>query len=214
MIKCFLITLAFFPSIMFYSQVGIGTNSPKETLHVKGSLKLEHNSQGNGNVLRVYKDGSTAWKSTFKKQPVFGILTANGYAGTLLDTSKKYVKAYISLPPGKWIVKSNILIPVQGRFSSPNTAWVKSYFSDSSTSSAETIDYIPNSAAYVSGSVRGLPNEYGMLVGNVLIENRSTTNKNYYYWAFIEGIPTTSINVAGFADAVYGENKIYAIPFE
>lgn len=102
----------------------------------------------------------------------------------------------------------------KGWFNAPNTAWVKSYFSDDNTTGAYTADYIPNSAMVISGSLRDQINLYSTLQGSVLIYNKTNADKTYYYWATMEGFPDNTIKVPGFADGSYGENIIFAIPFE
>lgn len=215
MIKKILVFSCFSCSLLSsfaHSQVGMGTTTPEETLHIKGTLRLENPSQGTGKLLQVFDNGSMKW-SVSTPSPIIGYIETNDGIDTFF-TTPRYIKGRIDLPPGKWIVKMSQLISASFRGDSTAGAVAETYFTDSSTLSTPTSDYIPNSATVMSGTCKG-PNIYGMLIGNVLLNNISGNTKSYYLWGTLSPVGTgSSHTVLNFAASWWGENRIYAVPFE
>lgn len=211
--------LVFAPIAMLYSQsgkVGIGTSSPQETLHVKGSLRLENPSQGEGKILRVYDSGAMKWANAVPL-PVYGSFEIqDGYSVKTIDTNS-YFKSSITLSPGKWIVKLSFLLTLKDLGASTSEGYVvETYLSDSSTSSTRTNDYVAGSSTIMGGTAY-TPSVYNLLQGSVLIENKGTVSKTYYLWGKAVKYPTTSttsVALDRLASNIWSENRIYAIPIE
>ncbi|MDC8101794.1 hypothetical protein [Chryseobacterium rhizosphaerae] len=210
--KSAMISGSLFICLFVNAQVGIGLNSPQETLHVKGTLRLENPSEGIGKVLQVFNNGSMKW-SVSTASPLLGTIETNNGINTFF-TTPRYLNGRIDLPPGKWIVKMSQLISAAFTGDSTAGAVAETYFTDSNMSSSPTSDYLPNSATIMSGSCKG-SNLYGMLVGNILLNNQTNNLKSYYLWGTLTPVGTGgSHSVYGFSASYWGENRIYAVPFE
>ncbi len=211
--------MAFVSSALLFSQsgkVGIGTTAPQTTLHVKGSLRLEHPSQGKGKILRVYDTGAMKWANAVPL-PVYGSFEVqDGYTVKTI-TNDTYFKSFITLSPGKWIVKLSFLLTVRDLGGSTDEGYVvETYLADSNTSSTPTTDYVEGSSTMMGGTAY-TPSIYNLLQGSVLIENKDNIAKTYYLWGKAIKYPTTStstVSLDRLASNIWSENRIYAIPIE
>ena len=201
----------------YTGKVGINTNNPQETLHIKSSLRLEHQSQGLAKILRVYQDGSMKWGTTVPN-PITGKFDVGlGYTQPADLPNNQYYNASITLTPGKWIVKLSLLISTLNYSGNANEGYLsETYFADTNTNgSSPTTDYMAGSSTLISGTLN-TPSRYGMVVGSVLIENTAATPKTYYLHGktvkYAVGTPTVSFD--RFTSNYWAENRIYAIPFE
>lgn len=89
--------------------------------------------------------------------------------------------------------------------------FMRSSFKDSPYASSLSND-IASSVKLVSGFISRY-GYYGMLTGSIILHNRTTTNKTYYYTAgstIVTGT-YTAMNFDNFAAASWSENIIYAI---
>ena len=142
-------------------------------------------------------------------------------------------KAYIKLPPGKWIVTVNLLLQANNDLSKTNLnpwAWLRFSFNEANTiADAKTL--IPNisTATYFSGAKlvsgvfmkgpSGLPGyieigiAYSMLNGQVVINNSSTIDKYYglVYMSSDYNIVNSNFKFMSIASSYNGENQISAI---
>lgn len=203
--------------------VGIGTESPQETLHVKGTLRLDHPSKGNGYLLQVFDQGSMKWSPLIPNSVVGSIGSVNGYSGDVPNNT--YMNGYITLSPGTWLVKVSLLIPTDYNANATNNPdsslryndiviKVITYFSDSQTVSTKTNDYLQESASSISGSLV-TPSMYGMVEGYALLHNGTTANKTYYLWgkSVRNAVTSNPNNLPLFRlSGIWGENRIFAYP--
>ena len=131
-----------------------------------------------------------------------------------------YTGSYITLPPGRWIVNVMMLFTVENPSETRNyNIWLRSTFQDD-TSTATLMGgrykYSADLAAtgvYVSGQMSPAQVS-GIVSGAVIINNTSTTNKNYYYvggFTTITGPYTPSKIIPIFGNNSYRENIMYAI---
>ena len=226
MMKIIFLISSFLFSSVLYSQtgkVGIGTNDPQSELHIKGSLRLDHPSKGNGYLLQVFDNGSMKWSPLIPNAVMGSIGNATGYSGDI--PTNTYLNGNITLSPGKWLVKASLLIPTDYNANATNNTSsslryddivirVSSYFTDSNTNANATSDYIPGGATKITGSLI-TPSMYGMVEGYALLENASTQNKTYYLWGKSDRTAVTSDpNILPLfkLSAFWGENRIYAYP--
>lgn len=197
--------------------VGINTKTPQETLHIKSSMRLEHPSQGKAKILRVYKDGSMKWGTTVPNPITGSFVVGLGYTQAADLHNNQYYNAFITLTPGKWIVKLSLLISTLDYSDNANEGYLsETYFADTDTNgSSPTTDYMAGSSTLISGTLN-TPSRYGMVMGSVLIENTAATPKTYYLHGktvkYAVGTPTVSFD--RFTSNYWAENRIYAIPFE
>lgn len=204
--------------------VGIGTKTPQANLHVKGSLRLDHPSEGNGYILQVFDQGSMKWSPLIPNSVKGTIGSPTGYDGDIPNNT--YLNGMVTVSPGKWLVKVSLLIPTDynaNAVSNPAAAMrysdlvikVTTYFTDSSSSATPTTDYITGSAKKITGSLI-TPTMYGMVEGYALLENKTSINKTYYLWGksdrrAVTTSPATILPLYHIA-GTWGENRIYAYP--
>lgn len=223
-----LFSLLFFPILGFAQQssggVGIGNKNPQTTLHVTGSLRLDHPSEGNGYILQVFDQGSMKWSPLIPNSVKGKIGSPNGYSGDI--PTNTYLNGTITVSPGKWLVKVSLLIPTDNNANAvdnPAAAMryndlvikVTTYFTDSNSDATPTTDYITGSAKKITGSLI-TPTMYGMVEGYALLENKTTANKTYYLWGksdrrAVTTSPDTILPLFKIA-GTWGENRIYAYP--
>lgn len=203
--------------------VGIGTTNPQKDLHIKGSLRLDNPSKGNGYLLQVFDQGSMKWSPLIPNAVTGTIGSLNGYSGDVPNDS--YMNGKVTLAPGKWLVKISLLIPTDNTAnatSNPDSSLiyndiiikVATYFSDSQTVSTKTNDYIAGSASSITGFLV-TPSMYGLVEGYALLNNSTNASKTYYLWGKSERRAVTSdpyILPLYKLSAFWGENLIYAYP--
>ena len=208
-----LILLMSCASVALYAQtgkVGINTPTPTANLHVKGTLRLEHPYQGSGRVLISDANGGGNWESlSALKNFITGDLN-NGTA--IVPTSTpQYSGVKITLPTGYYLVTVNLLLEGNDFIANGEGIWVRSSWSDSTTSGNLTTDVPPNTADKISGGIVG-PSNFGMLQGNMLLNNTGTTPKTYYLWVSQQQINTTkTLRKFGLTNNSVSENSVYAI---
>lgn len=223
----YLLPLLILPSLIFAQSgskgVGIGTNNPQANLHVKGSLRLDHPSEGNGYILQVFNEGSMKWSPLIPNSVTGNLGNTNGYDGDIPNNT--FLNGTITISPGKWLVKVSLLIPTDYNASAINNPAsslryndlvikVTTYFTDSNTNANPTLDYIPGGARKITGTLV-TPSMYGMVEGYALLENKTTSNKTYYLWGKSDRRAVMSNPDASplyKISAFWGENRIYAYP--
>lgn len=196
-----------------YSQIGIGTVTPEAMLHVKGDTRLEHSSSGSDKILKVNQDGEVRWARPFMLEIIGTTLPVTGLNISEINTPR-YTNLSITLPRGRYIVKGIFLLNASNTLTTKEAIWVTCYLSDSSTSSAFTTDVIPLSANQMSGGLIG-PAIYNILEGSIAIENNTSAPKTYYLWASKTNHGTSHTRyIVNFGSSNWGENVLYAVPFD
>ncbi|WP_326982857.1 hypothetical protein VUJ46_22335 [Chryseobacterium sp. MYb264] len=103
------------------------------------------------------------------------------------------------------VIGTSSVIPSNGY------AWLQTTFTESPTSNTHSPDI--KGSWYASGAVMPSQGVYNMLTGAMVIENKSSSPKTYYYRARV----ATSTNIpAGtkankFGGSAWGENNIIAV---
>ncbi len=168
-------------------------------------------------------------------------LSNNGYAGIILgnEASEHYVLdaqvpgaectgAWITLPPGKWVVHLVEVIhiaedSVGGK--SPCYIWVRATLGDglctqgtkvANIASVMTADRI--AGGLISGAI-GNNWQFGLVTGSIVVHNNGVTNKTYSVWAHIQPSCVLGNDGSGANDGLldfmgpsWGETQFYAIP--
>ena len=66
----------------------------------------------------------------------------------------------------------------------------------------------------MSGGIIG-PAIYNILDGSIAIENSTMAPKTYYLWAFKKNYGNSNSSyIVNFGSAAWGENILYAVPFD
>lgn len=195
------------------AQVGIGTTTPGAMLHVKGGVRLEHSSSGNEKILKVNQQGEVRWARPFLLEIINTTLPSTGL-NIVEQNVPKYTNLKITLPRGRFIVKGIFLLNASPNLNNMQSSWVTAYLSDSATSADYSTDVIPQSANQMSGGIIG-PAIYNILEGSIAIENSTMAPKTYYLWAFKKNYGNSNSSlISNFASSAWGENILYAVPFD
>lgn len=178
--------------------LGIGTTSPSASIHIKtngtadnpvSGFRLEDTSQAEDYVLTTDANGLLSWALHAPKEAVQG---TRGSGSTTVSISAGQNKLYginanVTLPPGRWLVTSILFMSTAT--GTDRTFVMNSTFSDTSLSGSKT-GYLANVKSsdiegpyIISGTSLVPSNSFygGMLTGSVVINNRSSVNKTYYY---------------------------------
>jgi len=192
----------FASNLLVNGNVGIGTNTPAAKLHVAGTVRIADGTQGANKVLTSDASGNATWVTNTGITPA---VTANlsSTAYNLTNAAGQYTGSYLTLPPGKWSVQINILLP-----SDASSLWVRSGFSSSSSSYISSGDVI--GASLASGYKAA--NAFGMLIGTIIINNTSGSNKTYYYWSQNLVVYSGSLSLSNFGTSLWMEDQIIAYP--
>ncbi len=195
------------------AQVGIGTTTPSAMLHVKGGVRLEHSSSGNDKILKVNQQGEVRWARPFLLEIINTTLPQAGL-NIVEQNVAKYTNLKITLPRGRYIVKGIFLLNASPNLNNMQSTWVTAYLSDSATNSDYSTDVIPQSANQMSGGIIG-PAIYNILEGSIAIENTTMAPKTYYLWAFKKNYGNSNTSyIVNFGSSDWGENILYAVPFD
>lgn len=153
--------------------VGIGTTSPTRKLEVVSttspSLRINDGSQQAGYYLISDANGNGSWKS------LTASITANfplsGYSGAVNSTG--YSGVSITLPPGQWLILTNMLLKATNQPSGGNGAWVRLQWSRTQGSSNTSgISGSLNSGIFVA--------PFGLATGSSIINNSASSNTTFY----------------------------------
>lgn len=129
-----------------------------------------------------------------------------GYTGTSEELQP--TGTTITLPPGKWIVQTNILIKSATAPTAGRGLWVRLTWSDVS-GGAKSSDIL--GAHLASGSLV-YPSRYGMTTGSIIINNISGEDKTYHLTKDVQNAYGIDLQISELAKAGISENSIVAIP--
>lgn len=157
--------------------VGIGTVTPSRKLEVVSStspaLRIEDGTQQPGYVLMSDVNGNGSWKSL--TTAIIGDFPSSGYFGSVATSvaDPKYVGISLNLPPGKWLVLTNIQLVATPAPTGGNGAWVRLQWSKTQNTA---------NTSGISGSLNSgvLLSQYGIATGASIINNTDSTNTTYY----------------------------------
>ncbi|MFD2907168.1 hypothetical protein ACFSX9_00325 [Flavobacterium ardleyense] len=197
--------------------VGIKTATPSQALHVAGNAKLDGNIfdgtntiGATGEVLSI--DGTKLkWIKTTAATPAVFAIFGDGYKVAWNDNNRNPTGTVIVLPPGKWIVLTNLLLTTPTN--APGTdqsIWVSMTWSNTS-GGAKSSDIVGQ--YLVSGALTG-PSRFGMLTGSIVINNDTGANKTYYLTKDKHVVYGSGYkpNIDRLGGRNFSENNIVAIP--
>ena len=166
-------------------KVGIGTYKPGAKLEINngttaGAVKIVDGTQGAGKVLTSDANGLATWKRQ-------ALTLVEGVKGSGINIPPStggyiYTGSYITLPPGKYMVSVQNLMSVGFTTYSDGHFWLRTTFSDSSTTFTRTAD-IDSTKGYLISGLLPQGARFNMLNGSLIIENTTSSPKTYYYWA-------------------------------
>ncbi|MGN7759612.1 hypothetical protein ACTJIV_19235 [Chryseobacterium sp. 22532] len=194
--------------------VGIGITSPGRKLDIKSTttpaLRIEDGTQQTGYVLMSDANGNGQWKAL--TQSIIGSFPATGYTGPVEQYTNIWTNISITLPPGKWLILTNILLKANPSPTNGNGAWVRLQWSSTPNAANTTnITGSLNSGIYVA--------PYGLASGSSIINNTSTSNATYYLnlagtnvFSNGSGGPVYSGTWDNLGASIWGENSIIAYP--
>lgn len=182
--------------------VGIGTTTPVAKLDVAGTVRIADGTQGANKVLTSDASGNASWiTNTGVTSAIIASLSSTAY--TLTNSAGQYTGSFITLPPGKWSIQTNMLLPGDA-----SSLWVRSSFSSSSSSFIQSPDIV--GAPYASGYKAA--SAFGMLIGTVIINNTSGVAKTYYYWSLNIVTYSGTLGLSNFGTSLWLENQMVAYP--
>ena len=211
--------------------VGIGTGSPaqKFEIHTGGTVsapvtgfRLNDGTQATGKVITADANGVGNWQYP-RVTRLVGTLGAGASVNFASYPTAAYTGSTIVLPPGKWQVSAAMIFSLgvtTCTLTATDWVWLKTTFSDSSTSATPSPDIIGStliSCLFSGPKSSSISFKYDNVSGSVIINNTSSTNKTYYYWVH-SGIsdrpaPTgTCTSFQAFGGTSLSENNIIAIP--
>lgn len=160
-------------------KIGIGIDDPVIKLHISSltfgqGFRLVDGTQGSGKLLStVNSQGDIKWIDRISTKIIGS--DGVGYSGPV-NSDMAYINRKITLEPGKWFIRSNILI-----FANSDATINKDFYAHFSWTEFDGTNYFltPDSP---SGNEFGGPYmlRYGIASGTVLINNTSTSPKTYY----------------------------------
>lgn len=166
-------------------RMGVGHQNPQTSLDVLASapykaFTLTDGSQGAGNVLTILdSEGNAAWRAMRKAKTASSNNAGVGYNGSV-SSDMAYIERYVDLEPGRWMIRSNILLNVQGttNYGTPTKGFY-ARFSWAESNGAGGYTLTPD--AVFGNEIGGqYMLENGIAQGQTIINNTSGAVKRYY----------------------------------
>ncbi|MCQ4139129.1 hypothetical protein [Chryseobacterium sp. EO14] len=232
-------------AILTNGNLGIGTTKPLTKLDISSGtvlspqdgFMLKDGTEGRGKVLVSDDNGSAHWL-LYPAQKIYRGVMGAGVDIDISSTSFSFnpsnynagfyqTGSYIDLPPGKWRVKMDLVIPYTADANSTMNQdewfWLRTTLSDNGTSNpaSPSVDLVDNSrwASEVfqgPGSAVSVGNKFAMINGNLIINNPSANMKRYYLLA--GGFTRSNLHIPGILQnlggAIWKDNKITAYAIE
>ena len=157
--------------------VGIGTTNPTKKLEIVSTtspvFRLNDGSQQTGYYMVSDINGNGSWKSLTTS--IIGVFPITGYNGSVETSSNNqaYTGVSLTLPPGRWLVLTNIMLKADIAPSGGNGAWVRLQWSrNQGSSNSSGITGSLNSGIFLA--------PYGKASGSTLINNSSSTDVTFF----------------------------------
>jgi hypothetical protein len=188
--------------------VGIGTTTPTRKLEIVSpttpALRIQDGNQNVNYVLMSDNNGYGTWKALSNAISVS--FPDKGYSGAIVDgTNDKWTNVTLQLPPGKWLVLTNIVLNATTNPSNGKGAWVRLYWSEINTGVLNGFY-----GGYNSGSFMA---PYGNAIGTTLITNTTNSPKTYYLMVGnIDIVNSYTGNWNDLGGKQWSENSIIAYP--
>jgi hypothetical protein len=171
--------------IKFDGKVGMGTDDPTAKLHIKSenignAFRLADGTEGDGKLLSTINlNGDVIWKNRTLTKTV--LEDGNGFSGPV-NTNLAYVSRKVTLEPGKWIIKTNLVLSVKGTSSEYTDGSVnKGFYARFCWADYNGTSYSSSTDALSGNIISGLfVLRYGVATGLTIINNSSAISKTYY----------------------------------
>lgn len=190
--------------------LGIGTTTPTRKLEIVSptspALRIKDGNQNVNYVMMSDANGYGTWKAL--SNTVSAVFPTSGFSGAVSSPvagTVNYTGVTLTLPPGKWLVLSNIVLNATPNPTGVTAAWVRLQWSESSTSQVGTFVGPLNSGMLVS--------PFANAIGTTIIDNTTTAPKIYYLMqgnVDLRGGYTANWNNLG--GSQWEENSIIAYP--
>ena len=189
--------------------IGIGTANPTRKLEIISSttpaLRIQDGNQKVNYAMMSDANGYGTWKAL--SDAILAKFPTTGYSGPVTQgNANGATNVSITLPPGRWLVLTNIVLATTPVTSGGAGAWVRLVWSDSPT----TNNPVPFVGGYNSGNI---VSPYGNAIGTTLVVNNSNAEKTYYL--FLGGVDVFggyTGNWNNIGSSQYPENSIVAYP--
>lgn len=167
--------------------LGLGTLTPENKLHVVTGgtaaspvvgVRIVDGGQGVGKVLTSDADGFASWKDV---QPMPTAVAVKVGAAIPSSTTSYYnTNTYIKLPPGRWKVTATTLISndVRGKVIH-DKIWGHSMFTESTAAIATAMSPDVEGGKVMAALLTKY--SFNVMIGSVVINNKTTATKTYYY---------------------------------
>lgn len=204
--------------------LAIGHITPSHKLHIKsgtaGAIRIESGDEEDRKILVSDANGNAFWE--FLGMPIVkGVLPTTGLtmAADKIPTASTSTNiftptgAYIDLPPGRWCVFVNFILPTSGSTTGnqqTERSWVRTTFSEKAAGGDFTTD-IDMGSTWCSGLMYSY--SFSNIQGLVTIYNSTSSTKRYYHVIYYMNggrIPAT-ISMSNFTSASNLENTITAV---
>ena len=198
--------------------VGIGNTTPetKMSIKTKGTssnvikgFRLKNGTQANGLLLTSDASGVATWQTLPAFRSPINAVIGGGVSFTILAAANRYyyTGTYIDLAPGKWLLNIVMLLPDSGG-TLGGMYFLSTTLSDSSTALAPSAD-IASANSTVSGT--GFAKRHSLIIGNIILHNKTTATKRYYYvGGHTENGAAVNLSLGQFGGTQWSENNITA----
>ncbi|WP_294283245.1 hypothetical protein [uncultured Chryseobacterium sp.] len=194
--------------------VGIGVASPSQLLDVNGTARLRTIPSNGGTVMLTADNNGVIHKQALPVASAPVIQASFSTNGVNLNSGNwanyNYTGTSITIPANsKYIVNTTQLVTNFVLMPANQSIWLRSSFSDSSTSFAFSPDIVGSNL--MSGTW-GPSTKFGLLSGAIILNNTSSSAKTYYYWAGQVDNNNYTGTIDQFGGSSWAENQLYAIP--
>ncbi len=190
--------------------VGIGTTTPTRKLEIVSptspALRIIDGNQQPNYVMMSDANGYGTWKALSNAiLAVFPTTGFNGAVNTPADGTVHNTNVTLTLPPGKWLVLTNIVLNASPDPANGKGAWVRLLWSTSATSQVGSFSGPFNSGMFIA--------PYGNAIGSTIIENLGSAPQIYY---LMQGSTDLVDNYVGnwnnLGGSQWTENSVIAYP--
>lgn len=190
--------------------VGIGTTSPTRKLEIisptSPALRIQDGNQNINYVLMSDANGTGTWKAL--SNAIYAVFPTTGFNGPVTNAAAgtvHYTGVTLTLPPGKWMVLTNILLRATPDPGNGKGAWVRLQWSESQTAVTGSFIGPFNSGMFIA--------PFANAAGTTIISNGTTNPKVYYLMQggidIVGGYVGTWNNLGSSA---WQENSVIAYP--
>lgn len=190
--------------------VGIGTTTPTRKLEIVSTtspaLRITDGNQNVNYVMMSDANGYGTWKALSNAIPA--VFPATGYNSVVASNTPGTVNntgVTLTLPPGKWLVLTNIVLNATPDPANGKGAWVRLNWSTSTTAQAGAYTAPLNSGMFIA--------PYANAIGSTIIDNSGSSTQIYYLLVgsidLVGGYVGNWNNLGG---SQWKENSIIAYP--